>query len=134
MHVYGDLFETGFEAWRPGVRMKGDQSGGSRIFRESSSGAHCIRCPAPGSFRRRRPVRELRNLAATGPRKSSDNRSGAPAIAEIGTMNRGNITTFLIGALVVIAIVLAYQLYQARKQPTGVEILVGPNGISIENK
>jgi hypothetical protein len=49
-------------------------------------------------------------------------------------MNRGNIFFLVIGALVVIASVLGYQLYQDRKQPQGVEILLSPKGVSIENK
>jgi predicted negative regulator of RcsB-dependent stress response len=49
-------------------------------------------------------------------------------------MNRGNIFYLVIGALVVVASVLGYQLYQAHKQPQGVEIRVGPNGMSIEQK
>ncbi len=48
-------------------------------------------------------------------------------------MNR-NIIVLVIGGLVVIASVLGYQLYQDRKQPQGVEILLGPKGVSIENK
>jgi predicted negative regulator of RcsB-dependent stress response len=47
-------------------------------------------------------------------------------------MNRGNLLFLVIGVLVVIAGVLGYQLYQDRKQPQGVQILVGPNGVSIE--
>ena len=49
-------------------------------------------------------------------------------------MNRGNLVYLAIGALVVIVSVLGYQLYQDRKQPEGVQIRVGPNGVSIENK
>lgn len=49
-------------------------------------------------------------------------------------MNRGNMIFLVIGALVVIASVLGYQLYQARKQPQGVQILLGPKGMSIETK
>jgi predicted negative regulator of RcsB-dependent stress response len=49
-------------------------------------------------------------------------------------MNRGNLVYLAIGALVVVASVLGYQLYQDRKQPEGVQILVGPNGVSIEKK
>jgi predicted negative regulator of RcsB-dependent stress response len=55
-----------------------------------------------------------------------------PRINEIKTMNRGNLYFFIIGALVVVASVLGYRLYQDRKQPQGVQILVGPNGVSIE--
>jgi predicted negative regulator of RcsB-dependent stress response len=47
-------------------------------------------------------------------------------------MNRGNLVYLAIGALIVIASLLGYQLYQDRKQPEGVQILVGPNGVSIE--
>ena len=49
-------------------------------------------------------------------------------------MNRGNLVYLAIGALVIIVSVLGYQLYQDRKQPEGVQIRVGPNGVSIENK
>ena len=47
-------------------------------------------------------------------------------------MHRSNIFFLVIGALVVIASVLGYQLYQDRRQPQGVQILVGPNGLTIE--
>lgn len=47
-------------------------------------------------------------------------------------MNRGNLIYLAIGALAVVAGVLGYQLYQERKQPDGVQILVGPNGVKIE--
>ncbi|MCI4678601.1 hypothetical protein K9U39_05060 [Rhodoblastus acidophilus] len=49
-------------------------------------------------------------------------------------MNRGAIFYLVIGGLVVIVSVLGYQLYQDRKQPQGVQIHVGPKGVSIENK
>jgi predicted negative regulator of RcsB-dependent stress response len=49
-------------------------------------------------------------------------------------MIRGNLLFLVIGILVVIASVLGYQVYQDRKQPQGVEILLGPKGVSIENK
>ena len=45
-----------------------------------------------------------------------------------------NLRYLIVGALVVVVIVLAYQLYQARKQPEGVQINVGPGGVSIETK
>jgi hypothetical protein len=47
-------------------------------------------------------------------------------------MNRGNPLFIVIGILIVIASILGYQLYQDRKQPQGMQILVGPNGVSIE--
>ena len=49
-------------------------------------------------------------------------------------MNRNNLLILAIGALVVISGALAYQIYQDRKEPQGVEILIGPKGLSIENK
>lgn len=49
-------------------------------------------------------------------------------------MNRDNILYLAIGALVIITAVLSYQLYQDRKQPEGMRIDLGPNGLSIEKK
>jgi hypothetical protein len=63
-----------------------------------------------------------------------ENNRDAPLLIEIETMNRGNLVYLAIGALVVIASMLGYQLYQDRKQPEGVQILVGPNGVSIDKK
>jgi hypothetical protein len=50
------------------------------------------------------------------------------------TVTRNNILYLTIGALVVVVAVLSYQLYQDRRQPQGVHIEVGPNGLSIEKK
>jgi predicted negative regulator of RcsB-dependent stress response len=47
---------------------------------------------------------------------------------------RSNILYLIVGALVVVVAVLGYQLYQDRKQPEGMRIDVGPNGLSIEKK
>jgi hypothetical protein len=49
-------------------------------------------------------------------------------------MTRSNMLYILIGALAVIAAILGYNLYQEKKQPDGVQINVGPGGISIEKK
>jgi hypothetical protein len=49
-------------------------------------------------------------------------------------VTRSNILYLVIGALVVVAAVLGYQLYQDRKQPEGVRIDLGPNGLKIEKK
>jgi predicted negative regulator of RcsB-dependent stress response len=49
-------------------------------------------------------------------------------------VSRSNIVYLVIGALVVVVVVLGYQLYQDRKQPEGVRIDLGPNGMSIEKK
>ncbi|HEX3948641.1 MAG TPA: hypothetical protein VHW95_02180 [Steroidobacteraceae bacterium] len=45
-----------------------------------------------------------------------------------------NIVFLIIGALIVAVGVLSYNLYQAKKQPQGLQINVGPNGLKIENK
>ena len=45
-----------------------------------------------------------------------------------------NILYLAIGALIVVAGVLGYNLYQEKKEPKGVQINVGPGGISIEKK
>lgn len=49
-------------------------------------------------------------------------------------MNRTNLLFLIIGALVIVVAVLGYELYQDRKQPEGMQINVGPNGLSIEKK
>jgi hypothetical protein len=48
-------------------------------------------------------------------------------------MNRNILYAFL-GALVVAVAVLGYSLYQEKKQPDGVSINIGPNGLKVENK
>ncbi len=45
-----------------------------------------------------------------------------------------NILFAIIGALVVATGVLAYNLYQERKQPDGVQISIGSRGITVEEK
>ena len=47
---------------------------------------------------------------------------------------RDNILYLIIGALVIVVAALGYQLYQDRKQPEGMRIDLGPNGLSIEKK
>ena len=49
-------------------------------------------------------------------------------------MNRNNLLYLVIGALAVVVAILGYNLYQAKKQPDGMQINVGPGGISIEKK
>jgi hypothetical protein len=53
---------------------------------------------------------------------------------EGATMTRNNLIYLVVGALSVAVIVLGYQLYQERKKPEGVNINLGPGGISIEKK
>ena len=50
------------------------------------------------------------------------------------TMTRDNILYLVIGALVVAVAVLGFQLYEAKKEPTGVQLNIGARGISIETK
>lgn len=40
----------------------------------------------------------------------------------------------IIGALIVAVAALSYKVYQDNKEPKGVQLNVGPNGISIEKK
>ncbi len=49
-------------------------------------------------------------------------------------VTRSNILFLVVGALVIVVAVLGYQLYQDRKQPEGMRIDLGPNGVSIEKK
>lgn len=48
-------------------------------------------------------------------------------------MNR-NILILAICALAILGAVLGYQLYEERRQPDGVQIIVGPGGLSVEKK
>ncbi len=45
-----------------------------------------------------------------------------------------NVLFLIIGALVVTAAVLGYNLYQSKQQPDGLQINVGPNGLKIQGK
>jgi hypothetical protein len=45
-----------------------------------------------------------------------------------------NLMYLIIGVLVVAVGVLGYNLYQAKKEPEGLQINVGPNGLKIQNK
>ena len=49
-------------------------------------------------------------------------------------VTRNNVLYLVVGALAVAVAVLGYQLYQDRKKPEGVNINLGPGGISIEKK
>jgi predicted negative regulator of RcsB-dependent stress response len=48
-------------------------------------------------------------------------------------MNR-NVLFLIIGVLFVAVGVLGYNLYQTKKEPEGLQINVGPNGLKIQNK
>lgn len=45
-----------------------------------------------------------------------------------------NVLYLIIGVLVVAVGVLGFNLYQAKKQPEGLHINVGPDGLKIQNK
>jgi hypothetical protein len=60
-------------------------------------------------------------------------RTSKQTIEERGVI-RSNFLYLVLGALVVVVAVLGYQLYQDRKQPEGMRIDLGPNGLSIEKK
>lgn len=49
-------------------------------------------------------------------------------------MTRSNSLYLIVGALIVAVGVLAFLLYDAKKKPEGVQINLGPGGVSIEKK
>jgi len=49
-------------------------------------------------------------------------------------MSRNNFLYLIVGALVVVVAVLGYQLYQKNNEPKGLNINLGPNGLSIKDK
>jgi hypothetical protein len=53
---------------------------------------------------------------------------------EISMPGNRNVLFLIIGALIVAVGVLGYNLYQDRKQPEGLQINVGPNGLKIQGK
>jgi len=49
-------------------------------------------------------------------------------------MSGRNILYLVVGALLVIVGVLAYQFHQDRKKPEGVNVNLGPGGLTIQKK
>jgi hypothetical protein len=49
-------------------------------------------------------------------------------------VTRSNILFLVIEALVIVVAIMGYEIYQDRKQPEGMRIDVGPNGVKIEKK
>lgn len=45
-----------------------------------------------------------------------------------------NLIYVIVAVLAVTSAVLGYQLYQERKEPKGIQLNVGPGGVSIEKK
>ncbi len=52
----------------------------------------------------------------------------------IRNVTRNNLLFLIVGALIIAVAVMGYQLYQDRHQPEGLNIKVGPNGLSIQGK
>lgn len=48
-------------------------------------------------------------------------------------MSCSNILYLVVGALVVVVAIMGYQLYQDRQKP-GLDIKIGPNGLSVDKK
>lgn len=49
-------------------------------------------------------------------------------------MNNRNILYAVVGVLAIAVGILGYNLYQAKKEPQGLQINVGPGGLKIQNK
>ena len=49
-------------------------------------------------------------------------------------MTRDNLLYLIIGVLIVTVGVLGYSLYEEKREPAGVQINVGPGGLSIEKR
>lgn len=56
------------------------------------------------------------------------------AVEEFAMSDKRTVLYVVIAVLVVAVGALGYNLYQAKKQPEGLQINVGPNGLKIENK
>jgi hypothetical protein len=59
---------------------------------------------------------------------------GNPRPRESPMQANRNLLYLIIGALIVVVGVLGYNLYQTKKEPEGLQINVGPNGLKIQNK
>ncbi len=49
-------------------------------------------------------------------------------------MSRSNVLYLIVGALAIGVVILGYQLYRDRHPPQGLQINVGPGGLSIQGK
>jgi hypothetical protein len=78
---------------------------------------HCFRC----CFQNRKRGTTLREAKISRPR-------------ETRMPGNRNIMYLIIGALIVAVGVLGYNLYQTKKEPEGLQINLGPNGLKIQNK
>jgi hypothetical protein len=55
-------------------------------------------------------------------------------LAQGAAVSRNNMLYLILGALVIGVAVLGYQLYQDRHPPQGMQINIGPGGLSIQGK
>jgi RsiW-degrading membrane proteinase PrsW (M82 family) len=55
-------------------------------------------------------------------------------MAENRVSDNKNVLYLIIGVLVVAVGVMGFNLYHAKKQPEGLQINVGPDGLKIQNK
>ena len=55
-------------------------------------------------------------------------------MADRGMADNKNVLYLIIGVLAVAVGVLSYNLYQAKQQPDGVQINLGPDGLKIQSK
>jgi hypothetical protein len=76
-------------------------------------------CGEQRRFQNRRRINTIRRNAFARRRRMNVNR---------------NVLYLIVGVLAVAVGVLSYQLYQAKKQPEGFQINVGPDGLKIQNK
>jgi hypothetical protein len=79
----------------------------------------CGGCRAFQNHRRARTIRRSHVVESRMADKVSDNK---------------NVLYLIIGVLIVAVAVLSFNLYQAKKQPEGLQINVGPDGLKIQNK
>jgi RsiW-degrading membrane proteinase PrsW (M82 family) len=59
---------------------------------------------------------------------------GTIRLAQGAAVSRNNMLYLILGALVIAVAVLGYQLYQDRHPPQGMQINIGPGGLSIQGK
>src|SRR3954453_18471421 len=72
-------------------------------------------------------VSQMPRVLLPSPIAQADNKEGVQ-------MTRSNLLYLVIGALVVVVGFLGYQYYQDHKEPKGVQLNIGPSGVSIEKK
>jgi hypothetical protein len=85
--------------------------------------------PTPRGRHRSRHVREHRDPLGVG-----YGLAARPPSSGISMALSRNLLAVLVLVLVAALVVTGYSLYQEKKQPDGVEISVGKNGLSIKEK